>query len=135
MLTKRLLAMVCCALLGSAVLVAAKGGRTLPSGTWGGEHVSLEVSNRGAMLEFDCAHGEITRPIKPDAHGRFNVPGTFTMEHGGPVRRDEKPSSAPARYSGQITGDTITLTVTRGKEKLGTYTLKRGEAPKLMKCR
>jgi len=135
MLTKRLLAVACCALLGSAVLVAAKGGRTLPSGTWGGEHVALEVSSKGATLEFDCAHGDITQAIRPDTHGRFSVSGTFAAEHGGPVLRDEKPSSSPARYSGQVKGDTMNLTVTRGKEKLGTYKLKRDEAPKLMKCR
>ena len=128
-------AIVCCLLFLLALTPAAAKGKTIVAGAWGGEHVSLQVSEKGATLEFDCAHGEIAKPIKPDAHGRFNVPGTFTMEHGGPVMRDENPSSAPARYSGQVKGDTMALTITRGKEKLGTYTLKRGEAPKLMKCR
>ena len=128
-------AIVCCVLLLLALAPAAAKGKAVVTGAWGGEHISLDVSEKGAKLEFDCAHGEITKPIKPDVHGRFNVPGTFTMEHGGPVMRDEKPDSAPARYAGQVKGDTMTLIVTRGKEKLGTYTLKRGEAPKLMKCK
>ena len=128
-------AIVCCALLLLALASAAAKGKTGVIGAWGGEHVSLQASEKGAKLEFDCAHGEIAKPIKPDAHGRFNLTGTFTMEHGGPVMRDEKPDSASARYSGQVKGDTMTLTVTKGKEKLGTYLLKRGEAPKLMKCR
>ena len=128
-------AIVYCVLLLLALAPAAAKGKTVVTGAWGGEHVSLDVSEKGAKLEFDCAHGEITKPIKPDAHGRFNVPGTFAMEHGGPVMRDEKPDSAPARYAGQVKGDTMTLTITRGKEKLGTYALKHGEAPKLMKCK
>ena len=128
-------AIVCCALLLLALAPAAAKSKTVVTGAWGGEHVSLDVSDKDAKLEFDCAHGEINKPIKPDAHGRFNVPGTFTTEHGGPVMRDEKPDSAPAHYSGQVKGDMMTLTVTRGKEKLGTYTLKRGEAPRLMKCK
>lgn len=124
-----------CSLIGIAFVTTVASSKPVVTGAWGGQHASLNVSDKGAKLEFDCAHGEITKPIKPDSHGRFNVPGTFTMEHGGPVMRDEKPDSSPARYSGQVKGDTMTLTVTRGREKLGTYALKRGEAPKLMKCK
>ena len=128
-------ALLCCVLFLLALASAAAKAKSAVTGDWGGEHVSLQTSDKGAALELDCAHGEITKPIKPDAHGRFNVPGAFTMEHGGPVMRDEKQDSAPARYSGQVKDDTMMLTVMRGREKIGTYTLKRGEAPKLMKCK
>src|SRR5437016_14556862 len=119
---KRLLILACCALLGAAIIAAAKKIKILPAGTWGGEHVLLEVSGKGVEIEFDCAHGQITKPIPLDARGRFNVPGTFTPEHGGPILRDEKPSVAQARYSGRITGDAMSLTVARGKEKVGSFT-------------
>ena len=132
---KRLLVIVCCALLGAAIIPAVATTRTVPAGTWGGDHVLFEVSRKGAEIEFDCAHGQITHPITLDAHGRFNVPGTFTHEHGGPVLRDEKPSSTQARYSGRVAGDAMSLTVMVGKEKVGTFTLTRGQQPNLMKCR
>jgi len=104
-------------------------------GTWGGEHILLKVSEKGSEVEFDCAHGQIAQPITLNKHGDFDVSGTFTPEHGGPVRRDETVSSAPARYSGHVNGDTMSLTVTLAKETVETYTLTRGASPKLMKCR
>src|SRR5258708_5407265 len=99
-------------------------------GTWGGEHIILEVSEKGAEAEFDCAHGQITQPITLDKHGDFDVAGTFTPEHGGPVRRDENVLPASARYSGHVDGDTMSLTITLGKEKVGIFTLIRGSRPK-----
>jgi hypothetical protein len=121
--------------------VQAKGsrpavdGNAVAVGTWGGEHVILEVSGKGAAAEFDCAHGQITQPMALDQHGDFDVVGTFTPEHGGPVGRDEDTPPAQARYSGHIDGDAMSLTVTLGKEKLGPFTLTRGSRPNLRKCR
>jgi len=104
-------------------------------GTWGGEHAILEVSDKGAEIEFDCAHGQITQPITLNKHGDFDVTGTFTPEHGGPVRRDENTPPASARYSGHIEGNTMILRVALEKENLGTYELTRGAQPMLRKCR
>jgi hypothetical protein len=70
-----------------------------------------------------------------DKHGDFDVAGTLTPEHGGPVRRDENVPAAPARYSGHFDGNTMSLTVTLGKEKMGSFTLTRGSLPNLTKCR
>ena len=113
---------------------AAKDASAVATGAWGGEHVVLKVSEKGADVEFDCAHGQVTQPITLDKHSDFDVAGTFTPEHGGPVRRDENPTSASARYSGHVEGDTMSLTVTLGTEKVGTYTLIRGSRPRLTKC-
>jgi hypothetical protein len=113
---------------------AAPDARAVATGAWGGEHVLLKVSEKSADVEFDCAHGQVTQPITLDKHGDFDVAGTFTPEHGGPVRRDESPTSASARYSGHVDGDTMSLTVTFGKEKVGIYTLIRGSRPRLTKC-
>jgi hypothetical protein len=114
---------------------AAPDGRALATGAWGGEHIILEVLEKGAEAEFDCAHGQVTQPIMLDKHGDFDVAGTFTREHGGPVHRDENVSADPARYSGHVDGHTMSLTVTRGKEKVGSFTLIRGSLPNLTKCR
>ena len=104
-------------------------------GTWGGEHVILDVSKNGAVLEFDCAHGQIDQPLILDKKGRFAARGTFTPEHGGPVRRDEVTPSSAARYSGQVKGDVMTLKVVGGGVDVGIFTLNRSAHPLLRKCR
>jgi len=125
---------LCCILLQTA-LQAAPEAVSVAKGTWGGEHVLLEVSEKGADLEFDCAHGQITQPLTIGKLGNFDAAGTFTPEHGGPVRRDEVTPTEPARYSGKVDGDTMSFTVTVGKETLGTFNLSRDAQPKLTKCR
>ncbi len=129
------LAVAVFSILLQADTCAAANHKMVTKGTWGGDHIAMDVSEKGAELEFDCAHGQITQPIKVDKHGRFKISGTFSPEHGGPVRRDETPESAPVSYSGHVKGDTMTLTITRGEEKLGDYTLTHGRQPRLMKCR
>src|ERR1700693_3688193 len=109
---------------------AAPDASAIATEAWGGEHILLKVSEKGADVEFDCAHGQVTQSITLDKHGDFDAGGTFTPEHGGPVRRDENTPSASARYSGHIDGDTMSLTVTLGTEKVGTYTLVRGSRPR-----
>lgn len=108
---------------------------TVVSGTWGGEHLTLEVSGKGAIAEFDCAHGQIVEPMALDKHGNFSVAGTYTREHSGPVLRDESASSTPARYSGHVEGDKLNLTVAVAKDDVQTFVLTRGFHPPLRKCR
>lgn len=108
------------------------------TGAWGGEHIRLQVTDKGASLEYDCAHGTIDQPLKLDAEGRFDVRGTHTRERGGPVRRDDQPDNHPARYTGRVEGRTMTLSVLlldSPSAKADTYTLTQGEAGRLMKCR
>lgn len=107
------------------------------TGTWGGEHIRLEVTAQGAEVEYDCGHGTIDRKIVADAQGNFLLRGTHIREHGGPVRRDEAVDSHPAQFKGQIKGNTMTLTVTESdtRELVGEFTLVYGQTPHLMKCR
>jgi hypothetical protein len=121
--------------LPAAGMPAAKHAKAVATGTWGGEHIILEVSEKGAEVEFDCAHGHISQAMTLNQQGAFDVQGTFAQEHGGPVLRDEPENSKPARYSGHVVGDTMTLTLTQEKEKIGTFTLTRGAQPMLRKCR
>lgn len=106
------------------------------TGTWGGPHVSLEITGEPARIEYDCAHGTIDGPIKLDREGRFEAAGTHETEHAGPVRAGEEGSSRPARYRGQVTGKTLTLTVTLAgsSEEVGTFTLTQGAMGRLFKC-
>ena len=104
---------------------------------WGGPHIRIVLTSKGAEVEFDCAHGEIKAQVKGDAQGRFDLPGTFVRERGGPVRSDETASSEPARYSGRIDGDkmTLTLTLADSGQKLDEFSLTRGSDGRLWKCK
>jgi hypothetical protein len=115
---------------------AARGERLAP-GVWGGEHLRLDVTDAGASAEHDCAHAQIEGPIVLDSEGRFDAKADYVVEHGGPVRSDEPPANRPARYSGRVSGDTLTLkvTLTDTDESAGEYKLTRGSNGRVMKCR
>lgn len=104
-------------------------------GSWGGNHVRLEVQEGEAQIEFDCAHGTLGK-IAPDASGNFDVVGTFVAERAGPVRIDETANGRPARFHGSVSDKTLTLTVTLTDtgDEVGTYTLTHGKATRLTKC-
>lgn len=104
-------------------------------GVWGGEHIRFEVTATGANVEYDCAHGTVEGKILVDASGRFNVAGTHYREHGGPVREGEGSSGQPVRFTGRVGGSLMSLTVTRGRETIGTYNLTRDNEGRVFKCR
>ena len=115
----------------SAALSAA--GRTPAPGAWGGDTLILEIASDGADVEFECARGRIGKPITLDRRGDFDLPGTFAAEGHGPIREGAG-SAGKARYRGHVAGDTLTLTVVVGDERMGPYTLTRGRRPILKKC-
>jgi hypothetical protein len=107
----------------------------VPTGEWGGTHVRLTVVESGGTIEFDCAHGTLDEPLALDASGRFDVKGRFVGE-GGPTPKDEAASGSPARYRGESDGRLMSLEVTlEGGESAGTFSLTRGGAARLFKCR
>jgi len=129
-------AVVSCVMLAAVACSNPIGpGDHVAGGTWGGEHIALEVTADRGRIEYDCAHGD-TEPLTVDRSGRFDVKGTHTPEHGGPVREDEKLISRPARYAGRVDGGrmTLTVTLTDSGEILGTFALTRGVAGRLTKC-
>lgn len=106
-------------------------------GGWSGNHVSLKISGSGAVLDFDCASGAIGERIILDKKSGFDAPGTFTEEHGGPVRLNEQSEGVAVRYNGRVNGKTMTLTVRSadGSKTIETFTLIYGREPNLRKCR
>ena len=104
---------------------------------WGGDHVRMQVSAKSATLDFDCAHGTVDGALTPDSKGRFEVKGTFTPEHAGPVREDIS-LTRPATFSGTINGDAMTLRITFGGEDPpppAVFELTRGREGRVHKCR
>lgn len=109
----------------------------LQPGSWGAPHIRIDVGQSSATIDYDCANGTIDSPLTFDRKGNFTWRGTHNREHGGPIRVDEKSNSRPAIYTGSIKGDTMTLTVklADSKEVVETFTLKRGGAGRVFKCK
>ena len=109
----------------------------LTPGVWGGRHIRFEVTERGANVEYDCAHGTVGGRIVVDSGGRFNVEGLHYEERGGPVREGGEASGYRVRLRGRVGGSLMKLTVTRadGREVVGTFDLTRDGEPFLVKCR
>jgi hypothetical protein len=106
-------------------------------GLWGGEHISMEVGERRTTIEYDCAHGTIEQRISLDRLGRFDVSGTQVAERGGPVRQNDQPGGDPVRFTGQVIGKRMKLSVrdSATKSLIGDFTLVYGAEAKLRKCR
>ena len=109
---------------------------SVPIGTWGGDHIGLEVTDKGAQADFDCAHGSIDEPMTLASDGRFDARGSYTRETPGPLREGQGGQAVPARYSGLVQGSTMTITIslTESGETVGAFTLTRGKTPKITKC-
>jgi hypothetical protein len=107
----------------------------LPTGLWGGTGITMEVSGTGALMEFDCAAGAITTLVSVK-EGTFDVPGSFTLGHGGPIREDEIPDTREARYSGVVQGSRMTLLIraTGIDQPIGPFELRRADPGLLRRC-
>jgi hypothetical protein len=114
----------------------APGQQRLPAGQWGGQHAGMEVTETGAELEFDCAHGRIDQAIALSEAGRFDVRGTYAPERPGPRREDDN-TARTVRYAGQVDGKTMTLAINSSDsaaDVIASYTLEHGKAPVIRKC-
>jgi hypothetical protein len=129
--------LVAALLAGCAPSATTDGEPGAPvTGRWGGDHVALELTPAGGAVEYDCAHGGLTQPVRPASRGEFEAIGVHVREHGGPIREGERPDSVPARYVGRVTGDRMTLRVYAGSrpDTLGPFELRREGEPRLFKC-
>ncbi|HEV7889767.1 MAG TPA: hypothetical protein VGP08_03970 [Pyrinomonadaceae bacterium] len=104
-------------------------------GVWGGEHIRFDVNEGGARIELDCAHASVEGKVYVDGSGRFSAAATYQREHGGPVREEEEARGERVMLSGRVGGSLMSLTITRGREKIGTYSLTRDREAHVVKCR
>jgi len=116
--------------------VAVQEEGRMTKGTWGGNHILMEVTDEGAQVDFDCAHGNISEPLKVDTQGKFSAKGTYVRERGGPIRIGREEKGESVIYSGTTDGKTATVTVTSSvnDEVIGTFTLTLGKGSRLTKC-
>jgi hypothetical protein len=97
----------------------------------------MRVTKQGAEIEYDCAHGTISEPIRLDEDGSFSVKGTHLRSRPGPVRLGKSQSTPEAAaYNGTVKDQTMTLEVvlTAKSENIGSFTLARGREGRLRKC-
>jgi len=105
-------------------------------GAWGGDNIGMDVTSTGATVEFDCAHGTLDSKLLLSDSGHFNAEGLYFQEQGGPAPEPGKTMGVPASYEGAVVEEQMTLTVTNldTQQKIGTYSLTFGGAPRVMKC-
>ena len=101
-------------------------------GTWGGENAGLIADDTSAHVHIGCTYGDIHQQIIPDGDGRFDVPGEQNIT-AHPVDRG---ILHPARFSGQVVGGQMSLTVTLTDTTvtLGPVQLSYGKEPRMGPC-
>src|SRR3982074_610238 len=108
MLTKAALAFAAATLaIGPCSLTGLKPPKDL-AGTWGGENAALMVDDTSAHIHIGCTYGNIHQQLIPHACGRCEFPG----EHNITAHPVDRGILHPARFSGQVSGGVMTLTVT-----------------------
>ena len=115
----------------------AKSLKLVPTGSWGGGHIRLDVTKTGANAEYDCAFGTIDEPLLLEKDGTFEAHGIYGYERGGPIQIGEPPPERhPALYSGWTDGSEMRLTVTllETGEVVGNFSLGLWRPPVIEKC-
>lgn len=131
-----LISLILMMIASSSAGLTRKASR-LAAGSWGGQHIAIQVEADSATIEYDCGNGTITGPLTIDSRGHFNWRGTFTPEGHGPIRLERAPKSQAVVYSGTVKGDTMTLKVKLAdtNQVSQSYTLIRGNRGRVVKCK
>lgn len=103
-------------------------------GSWGGMEASLVLTASGGTVSYACGAGTIDSAWALSQFGQFSGTGLHFFG-GGPVPPEGHPPH-PARYSGVVKGDDLTLTVTLTdlNQSLGPFHLVRGGPPVFELC-
>lgn len=118
-----------------SVTATSQNMQRIPTGVWGGQHINIEVGEKSARIEYDCANGVIEGPLFVDGNGNFKLRGSHKVERGGPIRAGDDTKGHPATYTGSIKGNTMTLTLKIGDGEAETFTLEKGKEGELVKCK
>lgn len=103
-------------------------------GKWGGAQASLVLAASGGALSYQCGEGTIDSTWSFTADGQFAGSGLHYFG-GGPAPAQGRPPH-PARYTGQVDGDVLVLTVTLTDlgQTLGPFRLLRGGSIVTERC-
>ena len=118
-----------------AKVASEAASASLLTGHWAGDEFSLRAIAGGAMVQGKCAVGKITQPITLDKSGGFVARGYFNPATSGYRLSDLTPRDHPARFNGQVKGDTLLLTIQTGDKAADRkFQLTRGKAIQFGKC-
>jgi hypothetical protein len=124
------------AILGLVSIGACSAGPDAPIGdivgTWGGVDAGLIATDSTVHVHIGCTKGDVAGIIHADTGGHFDVPGLYNV-NAYPV---DLGILHPARFTGQISGRTMVLTVTLTDttRTLGPVTLTYGTTPQMAAC-
>ena len=95
-------------------------------GQWGSVDASLVLSEATGTLSYSCGAGTVDSGWTLTRHGQFQGTGLHFFG-GGPLPATGRPPH-PTRYTGQVHGHTLTLTVLLldSPDTLGPFTMRRG---------
>ena len=136
--TNRVLVLVGIILLSTSLTTGkTRRMQRVTTGIWGGVHITIEVNDRSSSITYDCATGTITGPLTFEKNGRFSWRGTLKRQRPGPTRIDDAGNESPVIYSGTVVGNDMKLSVkfAESNEAVGDFTLKRGAAGRLFRCK
>jgi hypothetical protein len=109
----------------------------IAAGAWGGQHAQVQVTPEETRVELECIRGLISGPLEVDRKtGRVDTSGSVIRPGSDPSLETDAGLGEPARFSGKLTGKTLTLTVTLvgPAQDLGTFKLTQGRPGRLGKC-
>jgi hypothetical protein len=95
---------------------------------WGGSGAQMVLNAASARIQFTCSHAEINEAIVADANGNFDIPGWLVFDDGRINNR------IVARFTGTMTGDTMTINVSPCGQRTTIFHLTRGQAGALSQC-
>src|SRR3982750_848061 len=107
----------------------------LTVGTWGGDAVGMIVSDTSMHLHIGCTYGDVSGRVAVTS-GAFDVSGSY-MLRAYPVSVGP---TVPARFTGKVTGNVATITVTiddtvqHQSLVKGPVVVTLGETPRLGPC-
>jgi hypothetical protein len=112
--------------------VSTPAGNLVIGGTWGGDNAGLIVNLNDVHVHIGCTLGDAVGPVTTDLNGHFEATGTYNVD-AYPVNRGIE---HPAKFSGDVVGNTMTLTVslTDTAAVLGPVKLTYGKQPQMGPC-
>jgi hypothetical protein len=104
-------------------------------GQWAGDQLQFVLDPTGGRIETGCASGTLVGPIKLNADGKFVATGTFSPVMPGPQLADAPNTVQAARYSGELVGAVMKMTILpAGAQEAQVFNLREGAKIKLLRC-
>lgn len=119
------------ALCGAGMLGGASGAPL--QGQWGERGVNLVLGEHGGRLDEACSTVTLP-PVQLGRQGKFRGTGRLEMMSPGPQDADAPPATTPVAVSGQVRGESLTLTVRVAGAAPRHYALVAGRRTKIIRC-